>query len=558
MPAKTQCPHCQKILKLKSEAAFGREVPCPQCKTRFTVEPFKAKKKKKKAEPAPPPEDEWEDYGESYDDYGDEEYGYDDYDYEDYGADEAEEEAYVSPSRKSSSKKGKSSKKKKKAAGLPPWLTYVAFGLIGVLVLGGVAGGIVMVVGSLGGSNVIDLTWLPENSDLFIRIEPDELWEAPMLASARESDIVKNVMAKAAADGGIDLTPADIDSVTMAGIDVVDLYEQKVNLFGGSVGAPTIAKQADAKMLAVIRLKKDITEDELTASAGNEKKDHNGKSYFTAADGQAVYMADARTLIAGEESQVQGAMDRGPVEPRVERLDFINPEHHLVMAIAPPQMLKPESAADAEPTATGGAGQKIEAAMNANTKWTCFGLSLTSDIEMEVQFLCYGDSEAQNLKGELDSVLTELKSQFEASTGQVPPQMATFVEIGQEAINSLAAESSGDEVKLAGKVPGRITTAVEEAIESNPLAAMMLQGMTQGLQSGQGMPPGGNPLGGASLNPSPDEATAGTNPQGGGDPEDFERAVMDERKETLNTLDGIRGQIKSTTGSIQNAVPGGK
>ena len=40
--------------------------------------------------------------------------------------------------------------------------------------------------------------------------------------------------------------------------------------------------------------------------------------------------------------------------------------------------------------------------------------------------------------------------------------------------------------------------------------------------------------------------------------EDFEAAVNAEKQDTLGELDAIRGRIKSTTGSIQNTVPGGK
>ncbi|MCA9040830.1 MAG: hypothetical protein KDA65_10820 [Planctomycetaceae bacterium] len=40
---RTQCPHCQKILKLKSEAMFGRRTNCPQCKEKFEVKPMRVK-----------------------------------------------------------------------------------------------------------------------------------------------------------------------------------------------------------------------------------------------------------------------------------------------------------------------------------------------------------------------------------------------------------------------------------------------------------------------------------------------------------------------------------
>jgi DNA-directed RNA polymerase subunit M/transcription elongation factor TFIIS len=51
MSTMTKCPNCSKVLKLKSEAAFGKKVACPQCQEPFTVKPFKKKAKSVVEEP---------------------------------------------------------------------------------------------------------------------------------------------------------------------------------------------------------------------------------------------------------------------------------------------------------------------------------------------------------------------------------------------------------------------------------------------------------------------------------------------------------------------------
>lgn len=69
MAIKTKCPHCSKVLTLKSEAAVGKKVPCPQCKETFTVK--RLRKKKPAEEPAEEPVEEYDDYDDqAYDDYG--------------------------------------------------------------------------------------------------------------------------------------------------------------------------------------------------------------------------------------------------------------------------------------------------------------------------------------------------------------------------------------------------------------------------------------------------------------------------------------------------------
>ena len=552
MPAMTKCPNCGKTLKLKSEAAFGKKTACPQCSEPFTVKPYKKKKAKPVVEEL---EDEYVDY-EAHDDQG----------YDDYGSDDQYDDYEPAPRRSSSRSSTKKSKKKKKAAGLPPWLTYVAFGLAGVLVLGGVAGVVVMTVGSFGGSNVIDLTWLPEEADLFVKIEPDELWNAPMLASVRDNATVKQLMEQAAQQGGVKIGLSDIDSVVMAGLGMSDTYQQQVGLPGNRIGGAIVAENAATKMIGVVRFKRDVTAADLGDDAESRRKDHGGKNYYSAPDNQAIYLADARTMLVGAEAQVQAAMDRGPTEPRVSRIDFVNSGHQLLFVILPSKIQDTESGSQVQSSSAATASPALQTAqtsLNDNMKAFAFGLSLTSDIKMEVQMQCFSSSEADTLKTDLDAALAELKTQFTDSAGQVPPHFSDIAAIGKESIDSLGATKSGDEVSVALQVPGRITTAVQDAIASNPVAAMMfpmmLQGMTQQLNQGA-TPPAG--LGGASadsLNPSVeggDQAQVGE--PANANPEDFEAGVRQDQQNTLGTLNGIRGRIKQTTGAIQDTVPGGK
>ncbi|MGZ0174627.1 MAG: hypothetical protein ACKVHE_34425 [Planctomycetales bacterium] len=544
MSTMTKCPNCSKILKLKSEAVFGKKTACPQCREPFTVKPFKKKKAKPVVEE---PEDEYEDT------YGD----YDDTAYDDDGGADQYDDYEAAPKRSASSKSGsskKKSKKKKKAAGLPPWLKYVAFGLAGVLVLGGV---VVTAVGG-GGSNVMVLAWLPEDADLFVKVEPDELWNAPMLASVRDNETVKQMLELAAQQNPANIGLEDVDSVTMAGIDMADTYQQQVSFLGNQVGAPSNAKKTNAKMVGVVRLKKDITAADLGDDADSRKKDHGGKTYYTAPGNQAVYLADARTMIIGQEDQVKLAIDRGPAEPRVSWIDFINPRHQVLFVVAPPKILDAESRAAVDSSASGDSQQKFQQSLNEKTKAFSFGLSLTSNIEMELQMQCFSSSDAESLKTELDTALIDMKTKFEASTGALSEQFADFVAIGKEAIDSLNAQNSGDEITVAATIPGRITTAVQDAITNDPTTSMVLQLMMQQFNQGASPPAG---IGGAnaeSLNP-----TAGVDPAQAGqpsnvNPEDFEAGVRQDQQNTLDTLNGVRGQIKKTTGALQDAVPGGK
>ena len=80
---RSQCPSCRKILKLRTKAALGKRVPCPQCSKPFVVEEYEA----------PEVVDDFlEDReGETFDyaDYEDSQGG----GYDDYGDDELEDDA---------------------------------------------------------------------------------------------------------------------------------------------------------------------------------------------------------------------------------------------------------------------------------------------------------------------------------------------------------------------------------------------------------------------------------------------------------------------------------
>ncbi|QDU82801.1 hypothetical protein Pla110_45640 [Polystyrenella longa] len=45
---RTQCPHCRKVMKIKSESLFGRRTKCPQCSEKFEIQPVRKKSRTQK------------------------------------------------------------------------------------------------------------------------------------------------------------------------------------------------------------------------------------------------------------------------------------------------------------------------------------------------------------------------------------------------------------------------------------------------------------------------------------------------------------------------------
>lgn len=545
MVFQTQCPSCGRILKLKSEAAIGRKAPCPGCRTPFVVEPYE--------EAA---DGEWDDAGDEYSyDYSDDEYG-------DY-TDDAEEYDEVEPaptrsSRRSGSKSG-SKKKKKKAA--PAWLAPVGLGLAVVLALGLVGSGVYMIVARMGGggSNVIDLTWLPADADMYLRVRPAQMWNAPILAPLKENPLVKNAIAQAGQNGQLSLQPEEIESVTMAAVNIADRVSARVPLFGGKAQVTGKTIKADPRQVAVLRVNRDVASTELESLPGALKKTHGSAEYFLTGRGQqaiGMYLADARTLILGTESEVTRAIDRGPTQDRVSRIDFADSGHQLVVVMAPANPLQIERPPSALPAGT----DRLNDSINSGVRAMALGLDLNQSIDLAVRFDCFDGTAATNLQADIDAAIAEVKSRIEEQSGSVPEPFQGLVSVATQAVASVQSSASGSLLAVSGSIPGSLGTEIQKLAE-NPMAALMLPALMNAGGAGPGMGSGGSgmPSGqdspGASLNEPPAGYPAGS--PDAPTQADID-AVQNEKQDVLNQLGNVRGRIKSTTGQIQEAVPGGK
>jgi hypothetical protein len=479
---KSQCPGCQKILKLKTKAALGKRVPCPQCNKPFIVEEYESPEMvdnfiddddgepfdyASNEESSGGASADYDDGYDDYDDYGDDDDGGDDYD--DYDDAPKRRSSSGSSKRGGKSKSKKSKKKKKKrSAGMPVWAPMALMGGVAVAALAGIVGAIIAF-----GGNQLDLTWLPEDADVYVQIKPQEMWNSKFLEPLRDIPAVKNALNQASVSAG--QLPVEASDVKMVSLAVTGI-QQTSNLFQGMQGG-----QGEEKILAVIRLSKAVQASDFETLPGIVKQDHNGTSYFSI-NGQAMYLADGTTIVVGEQALVTAAIDRGPIEPRVSRIDFINPDHQLVMVMSPHVTSKPKE----------GGANPVEAAFNKNARAAYFGLSLKSDIELEMGVDCFGSAEAAALKSELETMLNDAKSKIETQGGQAPAQMSAFVDIGTRTVKSFSVSSSGSELTVSGSIPGEVSTAIAD-LAKNPLAAMGLVGMMgQGLGGfgGGASPPG--------------------------------------------------------------------
>ena len=508
---KSQCPSCRKILKLKTRAALGKRVPCPGCQKPFTVEVYQAPVV---VEDFLEPEDEgetfdYQDYegsagsgGQEYDDYGDD-YG-DDYD-DEYGDDDYGDDYDAAPrrsasrsgssSRKSSrggsGKKKKSSGKKgrKKKSGLPAWFPLAMIALAALLAVGGVAGLLFTFLPG-GSSNPIDLTWVQDDAEMIMQIKPQELVNARVLDPLRDNPLITNLLNSA-------LTAADQLPFELSEISMVTIAVSNVQ---GSSGSDPLAgiqqgfSNQNTSPLIVVRLSRDIQESDLENQAGVERQDQNGTAYFTLGT-NAAFLADGRTLITGSRDMVTAAIDRGPVAPRLERIDFIDPDHQLLVVMAPEN---PEQSDNSS-------GDAIKDSLDKNARGMYLGLSLDSDINLEVGVDCYSSTQSSEIKSDIEAALQEASPKIDEGAAGVPAPMQKLVSIATQSFKSISVSTSGSTATITGSIPGEIGPALAE-LANNPLAAMALGGLSGGGLgnfSALGGFGGATPPPGRSQNPGP-------------------------------------------------------
>lgn len=457
----TQCPHCEKVLKLKSAAMLGKKVACPKCGDSFTIKRYK--------EP----------------EVVEDEYNYD-YQEEDYEEPAEEDEA---PARRrsaaSSSSKRSRGKTTKKGGGAAKWIAPLLIGVAVVLGLGGVIAGGIYIIPKLGGRNIVDLTYLPAETEMVIHVRFKEIWDAPLLAPLRNNPELKQLIERES-PSGVKIELSDLDSMTMG---VTNLSEQRRVLpFGGGLGP--VVRSSNAKFIGVMRLSKDVTEELVQQMPGSVKETHGGQSIQVGNQGGksvAVWLASPRSFVFGDPAEVKKAIDRGATETRLRRFDFANAKQQFFMAMAPEN---PVSNTNTAPGAT--PDQRLTSSLDKNAKGFCFGLSVTSDIAMQIQINCFNSTGAKAMQSDVDAIIAEAKTKIASAPPNPIPLMQSVVDLGKETVNSISAKQSGSLVTVNARVPAKLGDVVKEAMD-NPLVKMAMGAAANQANAANQMQPGITP-----------------------------------------------------------------
>jgi predicted Zn finger-like uncharacterized protein len=458
-PLKVECPHCGGSLKLKDRSAEGKKVRCPKCQEPFKVE-------------LPPEEDPVDDF-DNLDNLDDMEAA-DDEDLDD-GEDRPRKSRGSSSKGSSSKKTSKKKKSKSRGSSMLPLI-------IGGAVLGGIAvvGLLVVVVMAFSGPrNKINMAYLLPEHDGIARIKLAEVLKAPLLADFVNSQAYKKMSGGQAGD--MQLT--DVDTVTF-GFKLPASNQPAIQMgnAGGIMGGT----------VCVVRTKKPVDLGKDAARGTVKEATHNGRKYYNGAMPMtpSMFAPDTYTIVIADEADLKRVMDQGSSARRRPEFDFIDPEHHAMIAVAPtsPDAFKmPQELMEATQGGTGpGAGmaQQLQKSFSETAQGVAFAIDIREGLEIGGKLSCKDDAGAGGLKGQLDLLLGEGKSQFEQQVKSNPlaaiPTVKELVDLAQQTLASINLSQNKNVLDLKITVPNTLKALVTKG-QNDPMFAPIMQGVMSGL-----------------------------------------------------------------------------
>lgn len=458
-----QCPHCQAKLAVNNPQLVGKTVRCPKCSQTFVVtQPGGQAPAATPATPTAPSNDPFggvpsnDPFGGLPSDAGFPAAG------GGLPGDPLATDPLATPAPSARPQAGAGrARRRRGGGGAPAWLKPVLIGAGGVA---GVALLIFLLMMLMGGSskNVVDMTYLPENTDLLVHVDLQSVVNTAQFKEQLESPMYSQQIKLAEEKTG--LTVRDLDTLT-------------IGVPGGSGAREPLSSD---KVIGVLRLKKDLDEAKIVAS-GLKSEDHAGKKLYNDGTGQfALYLPDPRTLVVGSVEAVKQASAQTE-EPRFEKFDFVNKRQDMFVGWVPSDTSFFSQFSNQMPMGNpllGAASDDVKTlaeVLGNNMRGFAAGADAgSSNARITVQALCDSSAASGKLKGALSGLISEGKKQYKEQKKNMPADppeaIREMIKTADAMVNSLKVKKSGDSVMLSISVPQ--SQAFEQAMRSSPIPGL--------------------------------------------------------------------------------------
>jgi predicted Zn finger-like uncharacterized protein len=446
-PIQASCPHCHAKLAVKNTGLVGKTVRCPKCSQTFVFAVDAPAAPASPASPAPaaaapapvaPQTDPNDPFAGLPSDLpaGNDPFG---------GLpSDAGLPAASAPRSQVASRRGR-------RGGTPAWVkpTLIGGGAVAGLIL------LVLLIMTLiggGSANVVDMTYLPENTDVLVHVDLRAITKSAVFKEQMDSPMYAEQMKVVEEHTG--LTIDDLDTIT-------------VGLPSGSDSTQPVSED----FVAVLRIKKDFDESHLDDVPGVEPQDHAGHKIYTDSNGKmAVFVADDRTLVFGSLEALKTAVT-AETENRFEKFDFVNHRQDVFFGWVPSDTSLLSQASKQIPP---GADQILgESAEDLQTVGDVLANDLRglgggadlkgSSVKLTFQTLCSSSAASGKLKKSLDNLFGEAQKWYRENRDSAPEEIRKQID---PVINSIGFKKSGEAVTLSLTLP--ITDEVTKAMQSAP------------------------------------------------------------------------------------------
>lgn len=325
----------------------------------------------------------------------------------------------------------------------------VLLSLCGVGVLGAVA----LTLVSLIPGNVVDMTYLPENTAGVLHLRVSRLMNSEMVKSliAKTPELQQALTADT---GQLHLTPSDIETVT------VGISESAGIPTGFPSMGPGMAWSRPGRgdaVLTVIRLAKAFKPTDLHLVETGK----HGSAVLYRGGNDVVWMPTSQIVVLGRRSEIEKAIDRGTKQIRFRKLDFADTGGDIMFAVA--VRPSPDSATLSPDRLPPGFASLARLGNNIAGTVTGVGFSVivTDRLNIKARFACGSESETASLQSDFETALADIKSEITKIPGldQMEKLRTGLLSI----LNGLSATSQFRSVDLDVTIEQSVIDALSSA-----------------------------------------------------------------------------------------------
>lgn len=320
----------------------------------------------------------------------------------------------------------------------------------------------------------IDLTYLPNDTDVIVRLGVSELLNSPVLRDLTSNPATEAMLTLVTTQTGISLR--QVESITLG---VVVQQRRGIGL------APSVIPRSPFGVMVIRSFTRLDPEAIAVTSLKGTRQYHAGSPYYKlplpAHIGfDSCYFPEPNVVVVALESDLKLAIDQGAKTVSISAFDFVRTDQTLIVAATAEAFdrnpLHP-------PVTTGINLQALESELKQTFQSGSFGLSIKDKLDAEVILNCLDRDGAGRVQSALETNLNDVKSLLKRQASWLNLSgMADLEQLGRDTLNSVAITQTNEKLTVIATVPAELKIAIAKYTAA--LSPFLPGGMPFGLPAG--------------------------------------------------------------------------